>query len=926
MQEKYRMNMLKKIGFLVLFSTTLLTTNAALSQTLVRQMEGVSEYKLANGLQVLLVPNDLQPRVYANLTIKAGSSVEGLGEGGMAHLLEHLLFKGTPTTKDPMKEFSERSFASNGTTNQDRTNYFASMNANTENLHWYIGWLADAMTNSFIAKADLDKEMSVVRNEFERAGSNISRGMWDARMALTFPNHGYGRSVLGNLTDIENVSITKLQAFYKTWYRPDNAVLVVSGRFDTAQTLAHIQRVFGTIPSPQTPLPKIYTREPVQDGAREATIRREGGGPQTIISWRGAPAAHPDDAVLDVVAHALTGNSGSRFRGDVTRLAIGTSPAAFHSAMAQYGLFNVSVLPTNVNQFDSLRNLLQKNIDDIAKTGITEEELTTAKTYFSKQENDAKSTAESMGSTLAGSAALGDWRLLFWGRDNLAKVSIADTQRVAAAYLVPANEVRVFYSPETTPKRAPDAVAQSLADYIAKPIPKEAIAGAPSTTFVELERFEATSAEMDKRTARSQLAIGTKVALLARPAVGDAIQGTIRLRWGNLADYKAFGAQVGAASNVAELLSKGTNKRSQKQITDDLNRLQSSFTATSGLSGLTINFKTTRQHWPAFAELMTEVLREPKFMSDNFSVKIFESWKLDRIARLNTQRDEGEAIADRAITRAMSNYGSEDPRYIPTVDEAVSRWKAVELKDMQQFWRSFAGANVSQFAASGALDVESVQQLIKPMFEGFAAQKQYERIAYPLPRWEPIAKTITTPDKPNALLLQRRAVNLKPYTKEAIAVQFANGIIGATSASRLFTNLRKQEGLTYGTYSGYAQNDEDEVISFGISGTFAPQNRERFEQVLADTKKDIITNGLTQIELFAAKRVALERTKTSRENDVSTAATLAFNEYQNRNFSFWQKQSDTAQSITIEEVNKAAKLLLDANDFVTVVTGDFSKK
>jgi zinc protease len=245
---------------------------------------------------------------------------------------------------------------------------------------------------------------------------------------------------------------------------------------------------------------------------------------------------------------------------------------------------------------------------------------------------------------------------------------------------------------------------------------------------------------------------------------------------------------------------------------------------------------------------------------------------------------------------------------------------------VQQFWISFAGAQVSQFAAAGALDVASVQLLVRPVFDGFTAAKPYERIAYPLPRWEPTVKTIATPDKPNASLLQRRAFSLKPYTKEAIAVQFANGIIGATSASRLFTNLRKQEGLTYGTYSGYNHNEDDEVLTFGITGTFAPQNRARFEQVLADTKKDIITNGLTRIELFAAKRVALERVKTNRENDSSTAGTLAFNEFQNRNFAFWQKQSDMAQDITIEEVDKAAKLLLDATDFVTVVTGDFSKK
>jgi zinc protease len=917
--------MLKKTIFLALFTAGLLSANVVFSQTLVRQMEGVTEYKLANGMQVLLAPNDLQPRVYANLTIKAGSAVEGLGEGGMAHLLEHLLFKGTPTTKDPMKEFTERSFTSNGTTNTDRTDYFAAMNANTENLHWYIGWLADAMTNSFIAKADLDKEMSVVRNEFERAGSSIDRGMWNARLALTFPNHGYGRPVIGNLTDIENVSIAKLQAFYKTWYRPDNAVLVVSGSFDSTQTLKHIQQVFGNIPTPTTPLPKLYTREPVQDGPRGSTIRRTGGEPQTMISWRGAPAAHPDDAALDVVAYALANGGSGRFKDAVVRQSLGTSPIAYHFAMAQYGLFTVSMLPSDASKLDTIRNVLQKNIDEIAKTGVTAEELKSAQAHYNSQLNELKNTAERLGGSLASSAALGDWRLLFWGRDNIEKVTLPDTQRVAAAYLVPANQVRVSYLPEVDPKRAPDPTTQSLADYIAKPTPTPATSTA-GKAFTELERFEATSMEIDKRTVRSELAVGTKIALLARPAVGDAIQGTLRLRWGNLNDYKTFGALTAASSNVGELLARGTAKRNQQQLTDELNRLQSGFTAYSGLGGLTINFKTTRQHWPAFAALLTEVLREPVFLSDTFTAKMFETWKLERIARLNTSRDNGEAIAERVVSRAMSSYGAEDPRYVPTVDEAVARWKTLEIKDIQQFWRDFAGANVSQFAAAGALDVASVQEAVKPMFEGFITKKLYERIANPLTSWEPSSQIIATPDKPNAALLQRRSIALKPHTKAALAVQFANGIIGATTASRLFTNLRKQEGLTYGTYSGYSHNEEDEVLTFGIAGTFAPQNRERFEQVLTDTKKDIIANGLTRIELFAAKRVALERTKTSRENDVNTAATLAFNEFQNRNFAFWQKQADMAQEMTIEEVDKAAKLLLDATDFVTVVTGDFSKK
>lgn len=920
--------MLKKAGYVWVMGVAMVTIAAitvagnASAQTVVRQMEGVTEYRLANGLQVLLAPNDLQPRVYANLIIKAGSAVEGLGEGGMAHLLEHMVFKGTPTTKDPMREFNERSFSSNGTTTQDRTNYYASMNANQENLHWYIGWLADAMSNSFIAKADLDKEMTVVRNEFERAGSSVSRGMWDARMALTFPNHGYGRSVLGNRTDVENVPIDRLQAFYKTWYRPDNAVLVVAGRFNVAATLAHIQQVFGSIPVPQTPMPKQYTREPVQDGPRGATIRRVGGEPQTMISWRGVPTAHPDDAALDIVAHALANGAGGRFRDAVMRQTLGTSPVAYHSSMAQYGLFTVSVQPANADQLDTIRNVLQKHINDIAQTGVTAQELERAQSHYGVAAQEALNTAEGMGSSLASAVASGDWRLLYWSRDNLAKVTVADSQRVAAAYLIPANQVRVSYIPDAEAKRAPDANAQALADYVAQPA--KPAANAP--VFAELPKFEATAAEMDKRTVKSQLPNGTQVALLARPAVGDALQGTVRLYWGNLADYTEFGSRVRVAAMAGELLTRGTAKRDQKQLTDELNRLQSGVNVYSGMGGLTINFKTTRQHWPAFSILLTEMLREPVFMSPTFPSRIFETWKREKIANINANRDSGESLAQSAVARALSPYPATDPRYVVSIDESLAAWNALTLDQVKQFWTLFSGANVSQFAAAGALDVDAVQRGIVPLFDNWTASKPYQRVPYPLPRWTPQASTIATPDKTNAALLSRRYLSLKPYTREALAVQVANGLIGGTSASRLFTQLRKVEGLTYGTYSGTSQNDEDEVLSFGITGTFAPQNRARFEEVLNETKQDIIKNGLTRIELFAAKKVALERTKTNRENDVSTAGTLAFNAYKKLDFGFWQKQADLLQDLTIEELDQAAKRLLDANDFVTVVTGDFGKK
>jgi zinc protease len=912
---------LKSLSLVFALALTFAFSLQASAQTLVRQMEGVTEYRLANGLQVLLAPNDLQPRVYANLIIKAGSAVEGTGEGGMAHLLEHLLFKGTPSTKDPMREFSERAFNANGTTDIDRTNYFASMNANKDNLHWYIGWLADAMNNSFIAKADLDKEMPVVRNEFERGAGSIGRGMAEARMALTFPNHGYGRPVIGNRSDIENVNIERLQAFYKTWYRPDNAVLVVTGRFVVQETLAHIQKVFGALVNPNTPLPRLYTREPIQDGLRSTIIRRVGGEPQLLLSWRGAANAHPDDATLDVVASALAGSESTPFAKAIDEKKLGTQPRADHTAYAQYGFFSVGLQMADSGQASAIKALLEAHIARIANEGVTEEELARAKTIVARNKQEVKNSAEGFGATLANSAAAGDWRLSFWHGDNMAKVTIADTRRAASQYLVPANLVVVEYQPEAAPKRAPDVLPQLLGDYITK---------TTASAAAELERFDASAAELDKRTVKSVLPVGTKVALLARPAVGDAIQGTLRLHYGNLAAYQHWNrtqcVNAGLAANFAALLTKGTAKLSQKQLVDTLNNLQSNFTVSSSLGGLTVNFKTTRAHWQAFADLLTEVLREPAFMQANFDSQLFSQWKTQNLGAIQASRDQPNTLAENAISRTLWRFEANDPRYTRTSDESLAAWQALGLEDMRVFWRQFVGASVSEFAAAGALDVASVQISVAKLMEGWttpSASGVYARIPYALPTWTPAVQTIATPDKASASLLARRTLPMQAFSKEALAAQMANGIIGGSSASRLFTKLRKEEGLTYGANSWLAVDDDFGFASFNIGGTFAPQNRSRFEQVLAEIKQDITNNGLWRLELSAAKRVALERTKANRENDSSVAGTLAYNEHRGRSYAFWQAQSDLAQSLTIEDIDAAAKKLLAAQDFVTVITGDF---
>ena len=236
-------------------------------------VEGITEYRLANGLRIVLFADPSKPTATVNITYLVGSRHENYGETGMAHLLEHLIFKGSKNFLKPDAEFTRRGFQNNGTTWLDRTNYYSTFQASDDNLKWAIDWTADAMVNSFIAKKDLDSEMTVVRNEFESGENDPTRVMLTRMQSMLFDWHNYGNSTIGARSDIENVRIANLQAFYRTYYQPDNAVLIVAGKFDEAKTLKWISQAFGKIPKPKRSLPVFWTVEPTHDGERSFTVQ-----------------------------------------------------------------------------------------------------------------------------------------------------------------------------------------------------------------------------------------------------------------------------------------------------------------------------------------------------------------------------------------------------------------------------------------------------------------------------------------------------------------------------------------------------------------------------------------------------------------------------------------------------------------------------
>ena len=532
----------------VLMTSAAVTAMSASAAALkpVHTVEGIKSYELDNGLQIVLFADQSKPTATVNTTYLVGSRMENYGETGMAHLLEHLMFKGSKNYPDPTKEFTRRGFRMNGTTWLDRTNYFVSFTASDDNMKWALGWSADAMTNSFIAKKDLDTEMTVVRNEYEMGENKPISVMLKRMQSVLYDWHAYGRSTIGARSDIENVPIENLQAFYRKWYQPDNAVLTVSGKFDEAKVLEWIQETFGKIKRPERVLPKAWTIEPVADGPRTFEIRRPGETQLVAVGYRVPSALAEDTNAVEAATGILAVSPRGRLYKALVETGMATQVFGWPMSTRDPGFVMFGAMVKKGDDIESVKNKLIETIElSFAKKPATDEEVGTSLAEAAVDYDRALSDPEGFAVDLSDYIALGDWRLFFADRDATAKVTPDAVNTAAATYFVRDNRVVGLFIPDDHPKRAPYMTTPDVKDVIAKATFKE--------EGDQAEAFDASQDNIDARTERLRIG-GVEVALLPKKTRGRTVTVLSNFQWGNLESNRGKAA---LNSMVLPMLSRG---------------------------------------------------------------------------------------------------------------------------------------------------------------------------------------------------------------------------------------------------------------------------------------------------------------------------------------------------------------------------------
>ena len=881
----------------------------------VTSIEGITEYQLDNGLKVLLFPDESKPTVTVNLTIFVGSRHEGYGEAGMAHLLEHMVFKGTPTIADIPKALKDRGAEYNGTTWLDRTNYFETLPASDDNLEFAIKLEADRMVNSFIKAEDLASEMTVVRNEFESGENRAQSVLMQRMLSAAFEWHNYGKSTIGNRADIERVPVVNLKRFYKKFYQPDNAMLVVAGKFEPESALKLAAKYFGPMPKPERKLENTYTEEPAQDGERIVTLRRVGdvavvGGVYHIPS-----GPHPEFAAVDVLESVLTqAPSGKLYKALVeTKKAANVTGGAF--ALHDPGVLLLMAEVAKGNDPQVVLGAMLDAIDKVALDGVADDDVARAKQSLLKQRELQAADSAGLAVQLSEWASQGDWRLYFLYRDRLEQVTKADVQKVASSYLRQNNRTVGMYLPVKTPERISVPPTPALAEMIGDYKGREDIAAG--------EAFDVDPLKIDARTERVTLPTGLKAAFLPKKTRGEAVTLRLTLRFGSEASLTN---KAKAAELLPKLMARGTKKMSREELTDALDKQFTELSATASLRQpgvATFTLNTKKKNLPAALDLLRQVLREPALAE-----KELETLKNAQLAGLEKQKTDPTALAQTAVSKQLNPYAGSDPRYIPSAPEEVEMLQGTSLETIRELYDTMLGAKNGELTIIGDFDAETTKQQVAKLFDGWQPKTAYQRIVRKSDiKVKGSTQSLATPDKASATYFAGLVFPLKDDHPDFAALNLGNFILGHGSlSSRLGNRVREKEGLSYGVGTGLQVPAVDDRTLFYVYAICNPANMPKVEKAIREELDLMLKDGVTAEELDAAKQGFLQGEQVARTEDAQLAAIIEESLEAGRSLKYQADLEARVQKVTPADVVKACRKYLDPNKLVIVEAGDFRVK
>eukprot|EP00026_Physarum_polycephalum_P002401 Phypoly_transcript_02407.p1 GENE.Phypoly_transcript_02407~~Phypoly_transcript_02407.p1 ORF type:complete len:908 (+),score=192.75 Phypoly_transcript_02407:68-2791(+) len=878
---------------------------------------GIREYKLlANGLRVLLLEDHSAPVATFMVTYHVGSRNEAVGFTGATHILEHLMFKGS-------KEFNKENGKGiwsvlqtvgakiNATTWLDRTNYFELLPS--EFLDQAMQIEADRMRNAFLNEEDRQKEMTVVRNEYERGENNPQSALEKLIWATAYVAHPYHHPTIGWRSDIENVSNARLREFYNTFYYPNNATATIIGSFRTEEVLNMVNSRFGAISKSENEMPVMYTEEPEQEGERRVTLRRTGKNGIVCVAYKTPRGVHPDSYPLRILNGVLVSGKNSRLYKALVDKAMATRVEVSASRFHDNGMFQVYAFLTPGTAHAEVEKIIIAEIEKLKNELVSESELSAKKAQIRTSLAFSRDGSYSVASSLNEALAIGDWKFYTTMPERMQAVTAEDVRRVARTYLDADKSTIGYFIPkeEGAKDQKPKAVEE------------------PKVGTEKLEKEGEIEQILEGLSVQPSVPLGglatriidtTPLEGLRLLVLPTQVKDVVTLRGSTLGgDYYSLPANPLTAHVMARMLDQGTQKRTKFEITAALEAVGASLRFSSSAFRISFSGSCLKDDVDTLIELLSEQLRIPAFNEEDFQTiqKLI-------IGELEKSKEDPGRAARTAF--AQATYPPSHPSYLFSPDEEIEAVRKLTRADLRAYHDSLIGL--------GSLNLVLVGDLA-----GEGVTKVTESVKKHLGGWRVIKKEIPT-DYPRGTLKSNAPINyITMKDKTSCSVQFgqyvgidrdnefyyplyiAMYILGGNFSARLMATVRDQLGLTYGINASLGGMEDKRDGTWGISGTFAPALLQKGIDETIKQLESFAEKGITEEELATKKSTISGTYKVNLATTGGLATAILDNAERGYKMEFLDNYPNMINNIPFTKVNEAIKKFAKRENLLICVAG-----
>lgn len=757
---------------------------------------------LDNGLRVYTLQDRSSPTVSVQVWYDVGSKDDPQGRSGFAHLFEHILSRMTRNIpRGYINTLVEDVGGSrNASTGPDYTNYFEVVPSHfLETMLWTH---AERMDRLVVDQSVFEAERAIVQEELRQRVLAVPYGRLQRFVMInnSWRVSPYHRPGIGSIEELNAATVEDALAFHDAYYRPDNAVLVVSGDFDQAQLDGWIDEHFGPIRAPDRPIPRFQAVEPEREGPRSVVAYAPNVPlPAVVWSYPAPPVNHPDSPALQVLDAILTSGDSSRFHQALVRGGVAASASAYNYQLEDGGFYGPQVIVAGDSDVEAAEAALQAQLDLIRTTPVSEAELAEARTELIAGALQARQTASGRGFALADAIMTANDPN--FADDNLARVAqvtAADVLRVARTWLRDDRRVSIRYLDESQrPEGTPDPVAPSVERYGLDLPPNQR----PLVTHASDAERIAPPAPIEPRTppapqfAERTLSNGLRV-IVARSGDQPLFTAYLAVEGGDAAE-----AERGSAVNefMADMLTRGAGGLSSTDIAARIERLGGAIGAGGSANRQTLFVSAPQVNAEQAGAILATVARRP-----DFDAAELEQLRSESIDGYRVYLRQPGNIASEVATRLVfgdTPYGQGAPT------EAARR--AVTRDQLAAFHQTWWRPDNATLLIGGSMEAEEAFALADRLFGDWRAPSA------PLP-----ARVSLTgaPRQPHVVVVDmegagQAAVNISLRTLERAdpdfyAVAIGNAVLGGGSNGRLFQEVRARRGLSYGAYSNLSQARE----------------------------------------------------------------------------------------------------------------------